>query len=104
MNEVQAKYYQWSLTLKRDRCPFCDTVPMVYPTDPDKEGAAWGEVRCENAKCPAKPVVRDGISSDDPRGPGAYICDAVRRWNTRAPVRCDVCGLPVGDGCLCDRD
>lgn len=66
-------------------CPFCGKPPKVSPQDPAREGNAWGEVRCVNGRCPSQPVVRDGISVADERGPGAYKRAAIRRWNRRVP-------------------
>ena len=65
-------------------CPFCGAYPVIHPVDPDSEGNAWGEVRCENDKCPAQPRVRDGIDVSDERGTSAYQVEAIRRWNRRS--------------------
>lgn len=64
-------------------CPFCGVTPGVYPTRPDLEGNAWGEVQCVNDDCPAKPSVEDGADCSDNRGSDAYKQAAIKRWNTR---------------------
>lgn len=65
-------------------CPFCGAEPEIGPKDPEKEGNAFGIVRCVNRKCPAMPRVRDGIEIADERGTEAYVLRAVIRWNGRA--------------------
>lgn len=69
---------------KMKTCPFCGMMPSVHPCNPEEEGDAWGEVRCENEKCPSMPSVRDGCSVADDRGSDAYKAAAIRRWNKRA--------------------
>lgn len=64
-------------------CPFCGKLPEVYPKDPSREGNAFGQVRCENDRCQAQPVVNDGALSADERGSAAYKRLAIRRWNRR---------------------
>lgn len=67
-------------------CPFCGLQPVIIPTDPAKEGNAWGEVRCVSSQCVAKPSVRDGVGVSDERGSDAYKEAAIKRWNTRATL------------------
>lgn len=64
-------------------CPFCGSLPKVYPTRPEIEGNAFGQVRCENQRCAANPVVNDGALIADERGPDKYKELAIRRWNRR---------------------
>jgi hypothetical protein len=71
-------------------CPFCGDEPELYPTDPKREGNAWGEVRCMNPECPTYStqrdrgvVVRDGEDVADDRGSAKYIEAAIARWNQR---------------------
>ena len=66
-------------------CPFCGAAPKLYPVDPEREGNAWGAVKCVNEECPAKPSVRDGEAVADERGTAAYQQVAIRRWNRRKP-------------------
>ena len=66
-----------------DPCPFCGTSPQIYPKDPEREGNAFGQVRCEYNDCPAKPCVNDGEYVRDERGPDAYKAAAIARWNSR---------------------
>lgn len=72
--------------MKARVCPFCGKQPDVYPKRPEIEGNAFGQVRCENWRCPANPVVNDGALSCDERGPEAYRQAAIRRWNRRFPA------------------
>ena len=66
-------------------CPFCNSIPEVNPENPEKEGTAWGEVRCVNIDCPTYPfAVQDGESVADDRGSDAYKKIAIRRWNAIA--------------------
>lgn len=65
-------------------CPFCGQPPEIEPKDPEREGKAWGGVRCRNPVCHARPCVYDGIGIADERGPDAYKRAAVIRWNRRA--------------------
>ena len=67
-------------------CPFCGVEPSVFPKNPEKEGNAWGAVRCVNASCPAQPQVSDGEEVSDERGTKAYQQAAIVRWNRRAPA------------------
>lgn len=67
------------------RCPFCGTRPWVGPANPKEEGNAWGFVMCAGSRCKVRPWVRDGSLIADDRGTGAYIAQAIRRWNKRAP-------------------
>lgn len=69
--------------IKPKTCPFCGSMPGLHPKDPQREGTAFGEVRCENSKCPAKPRVNDGELVADDRGTAAYQEAAIRRWNKR---------------------
>lgn len=64
-------------------CPFCGGAPVVLPEDPRIDGDAWGEVRCENQRCPVQPICGDGATVADDRGSAAYKRLAIRRWNTR---------------------
>lgn len=64
-------------------CPFCGSAPDVFPKDPKREGNAFGQVRCSNNDCPAKPCVNDDVDVCDERGPDAYKAAAIRVWNTR---------------------
>lgn len=64
-------------------CPFCGAEPAIRPEDPETDGAAWGEVRCMNQDCAAKPSVRDGVTTSDDRGSAAYKEAAIERWNRR---------------------
>lgn len=68
-------------------CPFCGKQPQVFPTASGIHrgncGDAWGEVRCVNARCPARPKVSDGATINDDRGSLAYRNQAIRRWNRR---------------------
>jgi hypothetical protein len=75
-------------------CPFCGETPEVYPRRPEIEGDAFGQVRCENDDCQAKPVVNDGEDCADDRGSDLYKLAAIKRWNRRAlPLPSQ--GLPV---------
>jgi hypothetical protein len=72
-------------------CPFCGKLPSLFPTDPAREGNAWGEVRCVNERCVTFDSqyghgvsVDDGSTIADERGTAKYIAGAVRRWNRRA--------------------
>lgn len=62
-------------------CPFCGHLPRIGPTDPSRQGSAWGSVECVNSDCPAKPLVLDGEGVADERGTDAYKQAAVKRWN-----------------------
>jgi hypothetical protein len=64
-------------------CPFCGTAPQIYPKRPEREGNAFGQVRCEYQRCPANPCVNDGALSSDERGSDAYKRLAIKRWNRR---------------------
>lgn len=64
-------------------CPFCGEAPIVGPGDPEREGDAWGFVRCAAKRCPANPYVNDGAAVCDDRGSAAYKRLAIRRWNRR---------------------
>ncbi len=64
-------------------CPFCGKIPNVYPTDPSREGNAFGQVRCDYPRCAANPVVNDGALQSDERGSSAYKRLAINRWNRR---------------------
>ena len=64
-------------------CPFCGSIPDVRPSDPKNNGNAWGEVRCVNGRCPAKPRVDDGARIADDRGSDKYKRLAIKRWNKR---------------------
>ena len=77
MNDYQA----FMDTLKP--CPFCGHAPTVYPLKPELEGNAFGQVRCSNDDCPAKPCVNDGEDDADERGSDAYKAAAIKIWNTR---------------------
>lgn len=74
--------------LKPKPCPFCGVDPKVFPTNPEVEGNAWGEVCCVNPQCSAQPHVRDGADVSDYRGSEAYKDEAIKRWNTRAVTEC----------------
>lgn len=76
-------------------CPFCGKPPKVYPVRPDVEGNAFGQVRCENDKCPAQPCVNDDEGVADNRGPTAYKNIAIARWNKRAATALSDMGEPV---------
>lgn len=72
-------------------CPFCGKPPDTFPKNPEKEGNAWGEVRCTNRKCATfsyrseeAVAVGDGSRINDERGTEAYIRAAIKRWNRRA--------------------
>lgn len=64
-------------------CPFCGHKPFVGPTDPEKEGSAFGYVECRNKRCGANPRVDDGERISDERGSEAYKQAAILRWNRR---------------------
>lgn len=64
-------------------CPFCGEIPDVLPFDPKRDGGCWGEVRCVNANCHAKPVVRDSARLNTDCGSAAYKEIAIRHWNRR---------------------
>lgn len=66
-------------------CPFCGSIPDVFPKRPEIEGNAFGQVRCSNNDCSAKPCVNDGEDRADDRGSDAYKMAAIKIWNTRAP-------------------
>ena len=68
---------------KMKTCPFCGKQPQTYPKDPRREGDAFGQVRCENRRCSANPVVNDGAIQSDERGSEKYVAAAIRRWNKR---------------------
>jgi hypothetical protein len=53
-------------------CPFCGVLPVVHPN---------AMVNCQNESCHVRPRCID-VS---PREPNANA-EAMRRWNTRAPV------------------
>lgn len=65
-------------------CPWCGKTPMVGPANPEKEGNAFGYVKCENFRCVAMPRVDDGAYQCDERGSDKYKAAAIRRWNRRA--------------------
>lgn len=72
-------------------CPFCGDEPETIPTDPKREGNAWGAVQCTNPECATFDQrfdhgvrVSDGEFMADDRGTKKYIEAAVRRWNARA--------------------
>lgn len=65
-------------------CPFCGNAPIIEPKNPEKEGNAWGLVKCVADECPANPSVNDGEIIADGRGSDEYIRAAVKRWNKRA--------------------
>lgn len=67
-------------------CPFCGKSPKVVPSRPDLDGNTWGMVLCRNKRCPAQPVVEDGIKVNNDRGSDAYKQAAIRRWNRRAGI------------------
>lgn len=64
-------------------CPFCGAKPKVGPTNPDRDGNAWGYVQCASKRCPINPRAEDGQEMADERGTGAYIDCAIKRWNKR---------------------
>ena len=76
-------YNQWEQKLTPLPCPFCGKRPKVYPIDPSIEGDAFGQVRCQNQRCPVNPVCNDESLQSDMRGPGAYKDLAIKRWNRR---------------------
>ncbi len=65
-------------------CPFCGDMPITGPKNPERYGNAWGFVRCDNAKCPAQPIVKDGEEICDERGTNKYIEAAIIQWNNRS--------------------
>ncbi len=65
-------------------CPFCGSIPDVFPINPEREGNAWGQVSCTNPECTANPTVEDGEDCADERGSDAYKQVAIERWNRRA--------------------
>lgn len=76
--------------MKPAPCPFCGKVPKLHPVHPDREGDAWGAVRCENMRCQTFDevkgfgvTVRDGVTVSDTRGSDRYKQAAIRRWNKR---------------------
>lgn len=79
------KAKQLKPTLVPLSCPFCGKKPKLAPKDPAREGNAWGAVYCSNSRCSVSPKARDGQSSADERGTGAYMDCAIRRWNKRKP-------------------
>lgn len=76
-------------------CPFCGQPPEVYPKNPEREGNAFGQVRCENLRCPATPCVNDGAMTCDERGSAAYKQLAIKRWNRRRVLRVSQDGSSV---------
>ncbi len=77
--------------IKPRPCPFCGKEPVLRPTNPDKEGDAWGAVTCVNAYCPTYSNthghgvdVHDGEEVADERGTAADIACAIERWNRGA--------------------
>ena len=71
-------------------CPFCGKPPKVEPTNPARDGDAWGAVVCVNRRCatfhePHGEGVRvyDGALVADERGSEIYKKAAIRRWNLR---------------------
>lgn len=62
-------------------CPFCKQSPDIEPKTPSRQGNSWGQVYCRTTKCPANPVVLDGIHVADERGTIKYIEAAIKRWN-----------------------
>lgn len=81
---------QMNPTLVPDTCPFCGSPPELEPDNPERDGDAWGSVRCTDIECPTHDHARgygvsvsDGLSVADARGSGAYIDAAIARWNRR---------------------
>lgn len=66
-------------------CPFCGTVPSVYPKRPEIEGDGFGHVRCENDDCPAQPCVNAYTSGPDTLE--AHKAAAIALWNRRSAPR-----------------
>jgi hypothetical protein len=61
------------------KCPLCGRSPVVEPTNPKRQGEAWGEVRCrQDDHCF---TVSDGTDVADGRGSDAYKAMAIARWN-----------------------
>lgn len=76
--------------LKALPCPFCGQAPEIGPKEPEREGGAWGVVKCVNQQCSTYTVARacgvfvlDGEDVCDERGTEAYQQAAIRRWNQR---------------------
>jgi hypothetical protein len=59
----------------------CGTMPNVLPTNPEKDGDAFGEVVCVNTECPVQPKIGDGEKISDDKGSGVYKRLAILRWN-----------------------
>jgi len=59
----------------------CGSIPILEPTNPKRDGNAWGAVICINPECPVKPCVEDGIQVVDDRGTAKYQEAAIIRWN-----------------------
>jgi len=81
----QSDYRQWLPKLTPLECPFCGEAPRIMPSNPEKDGDAWGSVRCVNKRCHAQPTVDDESQIADMRGPGAYKDMAIKKWNKRPP-------------------
>ena len=64
-------------------CPFCGSLPKVMPSNPKKDGDAWGAVQCCNRKCAIAPRATDDEDIGDGRGSDSYKNSAIRVWNTR---------------------
>ena len=65
----------------KPRACLCGATPEVLPHNPDRDGNAWGAVRCVNPGCPAQPIVCDGEPISDERGSEAYKQAAIKKWN-----------------------
>jgi hypothetical protein len=59
----------------------CGAIPAIMPTDPKKDGDAFGRVVCMNKGCPAQPQIDDGEKVNDERGSNEYKRLAIMRWN-----------------------
>ena len=71
-------------------CPWCGQTPSIEPQDPERDGTAWGAVRCSNPQCAAEVrvmVYEDAlvdITGEWLDSPEAIKAEAVKRWNKRA--------------------
>jgi hypothetical protein len=92
VSQTKRQVASWVASASEDvrPCPFCGAAPRFHPLDPDRDGDAWGTVRCENKSCATFDdvrgygvSVRDGETINDERGTTAYMKAAMARWDTR---------------------
>ena len=59
-------------------CPFCKTLPEVFPLQPEIEGSAWTKIECCHSNCSVKPSV---AAYDDCAS--VHRAEAIAAWNKR---------------------